>query len=91
MSKFTGYNFLIKGGYHEKGVELNTPEACYQFVFSNMSLYPEIRVCDNNDYIVIHALDGKIVFPFEISNELITFSQELNDFPQTYLKQKLQE
>jgi hypothetical protein len=63
ISEFTGYKFIEKGGSYESGIPLNTVEECFDFVFSNIEVYPELRVCDKEDFLVIQALAGKIVFP----------------------------
>ncbi len=63
MSEFTGYLFSEINGRHTDGVNLNSPLACYDFVIKNLAQYPEIRVCDSDDFLIMHALEGDIVFP----------------------------
>lgn len=62
---FQGYRFLEKGGRYYAPVRLEGAEQAFAFVKTFMEHYPELRMTDSSDTIVVQALDGKTVFPAE--------------------------
>lgn len=62
---FYGYCFVEKNGRHTPPVRLSTVEEVWSYVNIQKNLFPEVRIADEDDFTVVHALDGKIVFPPE--------------------------
>jgi hypothetical protein len=62
---FYGYCYTEKGGRHTPRVNLETAEDVFRYVNLQKGIFPEVRITDDDDYIVVHALDGKIVYPPE--------------------------
>lgn len=59
---FLGYCFNRDGKYGQP-VFLDTPQEAFDYVMLQKDRFPEVKVTDLDDYIVLHAKDGKIVFP----------------------------
>ena len=62
---FNGYCFMEKDGWHCPPVKLKDADEVYSYVNLQKVIFPEVRICDGGDFIVVQALDGKIVFPPE--------------------------
>lgn len=60
---FKGYCFEKVDGRHLLPVELKDAEAAWEFVINKKDSFPELRVVDMDDNIVIHTVKGEIVFP----------------------------
>ena len=60
---FKGYCFKKVDGRHLPPLELNDAEAAWEFVIRKKDRFPELRVVDMDDNIVIHTVKGKVVFP----------------------------
>lgn len=60
---FQGYCFKKVNGRYLPPVELNDAKEAWEFVISKKDSFPEIRVVDMDDNIVIHTVKGDIVFP----------------------------
>lgn len=62
---FKGYCFIQKDGEYCPPVNLKNAEEVAHYVNLQKLLFPEVRITDRDDFTVVHALDGKIVFPDE--------------------------
>jgi hypothetical protein len=61
MDTYLGYKF-VKGKHH--GAEyIEGPEAAVKYVVDNKDKFDEVMVTDDDDCVVMHAIDGKVVFP----------------------------
>lgn len=60
---FKGYCFKKVNGRHLPPEELNNALEAWNFVLTKKESFPEIRVVDMDDNVVIHAVKGEIVFP----------------------------
>ena len=59
---FYGYCFDENGRY-DKGVKLVGVHDVFAFLTEKMSSFKEVRIVDHSDYMVLQAINGKIVFP----------------------------
>lgn len=64
-TKFWGYCFETIGGKYYPPVTLFGPEEVYNYVNLQKRFFDEVRITDEDDYLVVHALKGKIIFPEE--------------------------
>ncbi|MDQ7094172.1 hypothetical protein REC12_11285 [Desulfosporosinus sp. PR] len=62
---FKGYCFIEKDGAYCPPVELKDANEVFSYVDLQKKLFPEVRITDNGDFCVVHAVNGKIVFPPE--------------------------
>jgi len=62
-SMFQGYCFKKVNGRYLPPEELRGANEAWQFVMSKKEKFAEIRVVDMDDNVVIHAIDGDIIFP----------------------------
>ncbi|MGC7872592.1 hypothetical protein ACPUYX_13815 [Desulfosporosinus sp. SYSU MS00001] len=62
---FKGYCFIEKDGQYCPPVDLKDANEVYSYVTLQKKLFPEVRITDESDFCVVHALDGKVVFPLE--------------------------
>lgn len=62
---FKGYCFIEKNGEHCPPVTLEAVQEVFNYVQLQKRIFPEVRICDEGDFTVVHALDGKITFPPE--------------------------
>ncbi|PFJ97674.1 hypothetical protein [Bacillus cereus] len=62
---FKGYCFIEKDGQFCPAVNLVNAQETWNYVNLQKRIFPEVRICDEDDFTVVHALDGKIVFPQE--------------------------
>lgn len=62
---FKGYCFIEKDGAYCPPVELKDASGVYSYVNLQKRMFPEVRITNNEDFCVVHALDGKVVFPPE--------------------------
>ncbi len=62
---FKGYCFIEKDGEYCPPMNLKSVEEVHNYVMLQKQLFPEVRITDSGDFTVVHALDGKIVFPEE--------------------------
>lgn len=62
---FYGYCFPEVDGWHTPKVELETPQEIWSYLRLQKKIFEEVRITDQDDYTVAHALNGKIVFPPE--------------------------
>ena len=60
---FQGHCFIEKDGDHCPPVKLKDANEVYSYVNLQKVLFPEVKITDDQDFCVVHALDGKIVFP----------------------------
>ncbi|WP_196231822.1 hypothetical protein [Bacillus thuringiensis] len=44
-------------------VNLANAQETWNYVNLQKRIFPEVRICDEDDFTVVHVLDGKIVFP----------------------------
>lgn len=65
MARYKGYAFMVKNGEYFPPVTLRNEREVVSWASLHKRFFPEIRVVDEMDYIVLHALDGKIVFPVD--------------------------
>jgi len=65
--KFFGYCFETVNGKYYPCVTLIRVEDVWNYVNLHKHLFPEVRITDEDDYLVVHVLYGKIVFPEEWS------------------------
>lgn len=63
---FYGYCFFEDGTYTPK-VTLNSVYEAVNYVRLQMILQYEVKIVDQDDCIVIHAKEGKIIFPININ------------------------
>lgn len=63
--KFFGYCFETVGGKYYPCVPLIGTEEVRTYVNLQKHLFEEIRITDESDCLVVHVLNGKIVFPEE--------------------------
>lgn len=49
-------------------VKLRDAKEVANYVRLQMRLFPEVVIVDDEDYTVVHAVDGKVVFPPEWAN-----------------------
>lgn len=61
---YRGYCFF-KDGSHTKSVNLDTAEEAVMYVYLQMGIQHEVRIVDEDDFIVMHAIKGEIVFPIK--------------------------
>ena len=65
---FKGYSFGADG-MHDGGIWLENHDQLERFMFRVVPLQLraglEVMVCDNLDYAVFHAKDGRIIYPRE--------------------------
>lgn len=59
---FKGYCF-IEDGMHTPAVHLHTPEDAVRYCQLQMMVQHEVIIIDDDDCIVLHAKDGRIIFP----------------------------
>jgi hypothetical protein len=59
---FTGYCFLPDGRY-SAGVRLDGPEEIRAFLELQAPYQHRVLICDSDDYGVLEAADGKIIYP----------------------------
>lgn len=57
------------GGGWWPPVTLNSPEEAIRYANLQKGLFPEVRITDADDFIVIQAKDGKIVYPEELAGK----------------------
>ena len=62
---FYGYCFIEKDGQYCPKVNLSSVDEVFNYVNLQKTLFPEVRITDDGDYCVVHAIDGKVVFPME--------------------------
>ena len=62
---FKGYCFIERGGKHCPPVHLKDASEVYSYVSLQKKIFPEVRITDDGDCIVVQAIAGKIVFPPE--------------------------
>ncbi|WP_027416489.1 hypothetical protein [Aneurinibacillus terranovensis] len=62
---FSGYCFVEKNGWHCPPVRLNSAEEVWSYVQLQKRIFSEVRITDADDFIVVQALEGKVVFPPE--------------------------
>lgn len=48
-------------------VKLDTIEECVNYVMIHKSYAKEVIIEDNEEYCILHAVDGKVVFPKEFA------------------------
>ena len=62
---FTGYVTVNIMGKEERmpPVKLNTVEEAWRYTRLQMRLFPEVIIVDDEDWTVIHAINGEIAFP----------------------------
>lgn len=62
---FTGYVTVNIMGKEERmpPVKLRDAEEAWRYVRLQMRLFPEVIVVDEEDWTVIHAINGEIAFP----------------------------
>ena len=59
---YFGYS-VTEEGTHMPKVELKTVEEIYNWVWVQAGLFPELKVTDIGDCLVLHIIDGNVVFP----------------------------
>lgn len=64
---FLGYCF-DKDGRYCPPVSLETVEEVFSYVALQKNLFPEIRITDLDDYVVLHVKNGKIIYPESPTN-----------------------
>jgi hypothetical protein len=64
---FKGYCFF-EDGSHTEAVHFDTAEQAVDYVYLQMGLQHEVRIVDEDDFTVIYAIKGEIVFP-EVKKE----------------------
>lgn len=62
---FYGYCFPEENGWHTPKVRLDSPEEVWNYLQLQKQMFEEVRITDEDDFTVAHALRGKIVFPPE--------------------------
>lgn len=62
---FYGYCFPKEDEWHTPKLKLDSQEAVWNYLRLQKKIFEEVRITDEDDYIVAHALRGKIVFPPE--------------------------
>lgn len=60
---FKGYRFKNVNGRYLPPEEFNNALEAWNFVINKKDSFPELRVVDIDDNIVIHTVKGKVVFP----------------------------
>ena len=60
---FKGYCFVEVNGSYCPAVELKDAQAAVAYVNLQKNIFPEVRIVDEDEYIVLHAVDGEIIFP----------------------------
>lgn len=60
---FFGYRFNNKG-FHDGKTLITTPTALQNYLVRN-NTYPEIRITDMMDMLVMHVVKGKLIYPTE--------------------------
>lgn len=64
---FKGYCFNEDGTYTSP-VEIDSPKQAVDYCVGLMEIAYEVRVIDEDDYIVVQAKQGKLIFP-DVCNE----------------------
>lgn len=59
---FRGYCFM-EDGIHTDAVHLNTPEDAIKYCQLQMMIQHEVMIVDDDDYVVLHVKEGRIIFP----------------------------
>ncbi len=59
---FKGYCFF-EDGSHTEAVNLKNAEEAVRYVLLQKGIQHEVRIVDENDFIVMHAIRGEVVFP----------------------------
>lgn len=59
---FKGYCFMENNGNYCPAVNLRNAKEAWSYVNSQKMLFPEVRIVDEDDYIILHVINGKIVF-----------------------------
>lgn len=62
---FKGYCFPKENEWHTPPVTLDSAEEVWSYLRLQKKLFEEVRIVDDGDFTVAHALHGKIVFPPE--------------------------
>jgi hypothetical protein len=62
---FYGYCFPERDGWHTPSVTLTSPGQVFNYVNLQKRLFDEVRITDSDDFLVVQALGGKVVFPPE--------------------------
>lgn len=59
-----GYCFPDKNSqWHTPAMNLNSTQEAVKYINLQKRIFSEVRIVDSDDYTVIHAIDGKIIFP----------------------------
>lgn len=61
---FYGYCFDNEGKY-TPAVTLKGAEQVYSYIMLHKGFYPELRITDSDDSLVVQAKNGRIVYPPE--------------------------
>lgn len=64
QEEFKGYCFPNKNDpWHTPAIKLIGPEAAVTYANLQKKIFQEVLITDSGDLTVIHAIDGKIIFP----------------------------
>lgn len=71
MTLFKGYCVASIGGIDETmpPVKLKNLEECVNYVMLHKKFFKEVIIEDNEEYVVLHASNGKVVHPKEIAEK----------------------
>lgn len=61
---FYGY-CLTPQGYWTPRAKLNGAEVAWHYAYLNAQLWHEVRITDTGDFLNIHVVDHKLVYPTE--------------------------
>jgi hypothetical protein len=53
---------MENNGNYCPAVNLRNAKEAWSYVNSQKMLFPEVRIVDEDDYIILHVINGKIVF-----------------------------
>lgn len=64
---FKGYCFTEIDGWHTPEVILENEEVAIRYALLQRGLFKQVKVVDEDDYIVIETIDGKGAYPPEFA------------------------
>ena len=62
---YYGYCYPSNDGFYTPKVSLVNPQEVFHYVMLHKGMMHEIRITDDDDFTVVNAIDGQIIFPEE--------------------------
>lgn len=75
---FLGYCFLEVDGNHLPPTKLKGADSILNYALRKSNLFPEIRITDMDDLIVMHVVNGELIHPLEFKVKFAVMKEGLN-------------